>query len=78
MWKTAGGAKPDAVIEAKTSYDPTKGLKALLGEAGDKGRKAAAVQTRRMASASAAAASARAEAAAIQGLSARPTTRSPK
>lgn len=36
VWKTTGAAKPYAVIEAKASYDPTKSLKALLGEAGDK------------------------------------------
>ena len=35
VWKS-GGAKPYAIIEAKASYDPTKSLKALLGEAGDK------------------------------------------
>jgi hypothetical protein len=36
VWKTTGAAKPYAIIEAKASYDPTKSLKALLGEAGDK------------------------------------------
>jgi hypothetical protein len=35
VWKT-NGARPYAVVEAKASYDPTKGLAALLGEAGDK------------------------------------------
>jgi hypothetical protein len=35
VWKS-GGRKPYAIIEAKASYDPTKSLKALLGEAGDK------------------------------------------
>lgn len=35
VWKSSG-PKPYAIIEAKASYDPTKGLKALLGEAGDK------------------------------------------
>lgn len=35
VWKNKG-AKPYAVIEAKASYDPTKKLRALLGEAGDK------------------------------------------
>lgn len=35
VWKT-GGAKPYAIIEAKASYDPTKSLRALLGQAGDK------------------------------------------
>jgi hypothetical protein len=35
VWKSKG-PKPYAVIEAKASYDPTKSLKALLGEAGDK------------------------------------------
>ena len=35
VWKT-NGARPYAVIEAKASYDPTKGLASLLGEAGDK------------------------------------------
>lgn len=35
VWKS-GGIKPYAVIEAKASFDPTKGLRALLGEAGDK------------------------------------------
>lgn len=35
LWKTPG-PKPYAVIEAKASYDPTKSLKALLGESGDK------------------------------------------
>lgn len=35
VWKS-GGAKPYAVIEAKASYDPTRSLAALLGEAGDK------------------------------------------
>lgn len=36
VWSTPGGKKPYAVIEAKASYDPTKSLGALLGEAGDK------------------------------------------
>ncbi|MCA6216262.1 hypothetical protein KGA65_06885 [Ideonella sp. B7] len=36
VWKTTGATKPYAIIEAKASYDPTKSLKALLGEAGDK------------------------------------------
>lgn len=36
VWKTTNGPKPYAVIEAKASYDPTKSLAALLGEAGDK------------------------------------------
>lgn len=36
VWRASGGRKPFAVIEAKASYDPTKSLKALLGEAGDK------------------------------------------
>jgi hypothetical protein len=35
VWKTKG-RKPYAVIEAKASYDPTKKLRTLLGEAGDK------------------------------------------
>ena len=35
VWKSKG-AKPYAVIEAKASYDPTKKLRTLLGEAGDK------------------------------------------
>jgi hypothetical protein len=35
VWKSKG-PKPYAVIEAKASYDPTKSLRALLGEAGDK------------------------------------------
>lgn len=35
VWRS-GGAKPYAIIEAKASFDPTKGLRALLGEAGDK------------------------------------------
>lgn len=35
VWRS-GGARPYAVIEAKASYDPTKSLRALLGEAGDK------------------------------------------
>jgi hypothetical protein len=35
VWKS-GGRKPYAIIEAKASYDPTKSLRALLGEAGDK------------------------------------------
>lgn len=39
VWKTPSGPKPYAVIEAKASYDPTKSLKALLGEAGDKTEK---------------------------------------
>ena len=36
VWKTTGAAKPYAIIEAKASYDPTKSLRSLLGEAGDK------------------------------------------
>ena len=36
IWATPGNKKPYAVIEAKASYDPTKSLHALLGEAGDK------------------------------------------
>lgn len=36
VWKTSNSAKPYAIIEAKASYDPTKSLNALLGEAGDK------------------------------------------
>ena len=36
MWKTTGAAKPYAIIEAKASYDPTKSLRSLLGEAWDK------------------------------------------
>jgi hypothetical protein len=35
VWKS-GGAKPYAIIEAKASFDPTKSLRALLGQAGDK------------------------------------------
>ena len=35
VWKS-NGRKPYAVVEAKASYDPTKSLRALLGEAGDK------------------------------------------
>lgn len=35
VWKT-NGAKPYAIVEAKASYDRTKRLSALLGEAGDK------------------------------------------
>jgi hypothetical protein len=35
VWRS-NGAKPYAIIEAKASYDPTKSLQALLGEAGDK------------------------------------------
>lgn len=35
VWKS-DGAKPYAIIEAKASYDPTRTLNALLGEAGDK------------------------------------------
>lgn len=35
VWKRSG-AKPYAVIEAKASYNPLKGLAALLGDAGDK------------------------------------------
>ncbi|MBK1613896.1 hypothetical protein CKO44_10485 [Rubrivivax gelatinosus] len=35
IWHSKG-AKPYAIIEAKASYDPTKSLAALLGEAGDK------------------------------------------
>jgi hypothetical protein len=35
VWKS-NGAKPYAVIEAKASYNPLKGLAAQLGEAGDK------------------------------------------
>jgi hypothetical protein len=36
VWTTTGAAKPYAIIEAKASYDPTRSLHALLGEAGDK------------------------------------------
>jgi len=36
VWRTHDSTKPYAVIEAKASYDPTKSLRALLGEAGDK------------------------------------------
>jgi hypothetical protein len=36
VWKTSGQAKPYAIIEAKASFDPTKSLRALLGEAQDK------------------------------------------
>lgn len=36
VWKTAGGPKPYAIIEAKASCDPTKSLAALLGDATDK------------------------------------------
>lgn len=36
VWRTNNGPKPYAIIEAKASYDPTKSLAALLGEAGDK------------------------------------------
>lgn len=35
VWKSSG-AKPYAIIEAKASCDPTKSIRALLGEAGDK------------------------------------------
>jgi hypothetical protein len=35
VWKS-DGAKPYAIIEAKASYDPTRSLHVLLGEAGDK------------------------------------------
>jgi hypothetical protein len=35
VWRS-NGPKPYAVIEAKASCDPTKSLRALLGEAGDK------------------------------------------
>jgi hypothetical protein len=35
VWKS-NGPKPYAIIEAKASFDPTKSLRALLGEAGDK------------------------------------------
>lgn len=35
VWESEG-PKPYAIIEAKASYDPTKNLRALLGEAGDK------------------------------------------
>lgn len=35
VWKS-NGPKPYAVIEAKASYNPTKGLRTLLGEAWDK------------------------------------------
>ncbi|WP_230969533.1 hypothetical protein [Nitrogeniibacter aestuarii] len=35
VWKS-NGLKPYAVVEAKASYDPTKSLKTLLGEAWDK------------------------------------------
>ncbi len=38
VWKN-DGAKPYAIIEAKASYDPTRTLNALLGEAGDKTEK---------------------------------------
>jgi len=38
VWKSEG-AKPYAIIEAKASYDPTRTLQALLGEAGDKTEK---------------------------------------
>lgn len=38
VWKSTG-PKPYAVIEAKASYDPTRSLSALLGEAGDKTEK---------------------------------------
>lgn len=38
VWKS-NGPKPYAVIEAKASYDPTKKLRAVLGEAGDKTEK---------------------------------------
>lgn len=38
VWKS-DGAKPYAIIEAKASYDPTRSLQALLGEAGDKTEK---------------------------------------
>ena len=38
VWKSSG-AKPYAIIEAKASYDPTRTLQALLGEAGDKTEK---------------------------------------
>ncbi len=41
VWKS-NGPKPYAVIEAKASYDPSKSLKALLGEAWDKTEKDAA------------------------------------
>lgn len=41
VWKS-NGPKPYAVIEAKASYDPTKGIAALLGEAGDKNEKGGA------------------------------------
>lgn len=36
VWKTTGATKPYAIIEAKASYDPTKLIGALLGEAADK------------------------------------------
>ena len=36
VWKTTGASKPYAIIEAKASYDPTKSLRSLLGEAWDK------------------------------------------
>lgn len=39
VWKS-GGAKPYSIIEAKASFDPTKSLRALLGEAGDKSERA--------------------------------------
>ncbi|MFG6467030.1 hypothetical protein [Roseateles sp. BYS87W] len=45
IWRTTGGAKLYAVIEAKASYDPTKGLGALLGEAGDKSERASNTNT---------------------------------
>lgn len=38
VWKS-DGAKPYAIIEAKASYDPTRSLHTLLGEAGDKTEK---------------------------------------
>jgi len=41
VWRS-GGAKPYAIIEAKASYDPTKGLASLLGEAGDKNERGGA------------------------------------
>jgi hypothetical protein len=36
VWKKNGGFKPYAIIEAKASFDPTRTLGSLLGDAGDK------------------------------------------
>jgi hypothetical protein len=36
VWRSQGGSKRYAIIEAKASYNPAKGLASLLGEAGDK------------------------------------------